>query len=141
MSRLKNGRLRAVGRYDSRFNDLLGIRLPCSEIFQSDGLTVHIERKHPDVLAFLPRLPEILAHPDYVGRNPTVPDSIELVKRLGQNVLAAVKLDPDGQYLYVSSLYNLKESKLQRRVNSGRLKAFGAEVDIKPKRWYTEKAR
>lgn len=124
MSKLENCELRVVGQYNSKFNDILGISLPCADIFQSDGLIVHIKHRHPDYLPYEPSIPDILESPDYIGCHPKEANSIELVKRLEENILVAIKLDPDEQYLYISSLYDIKESKLQRRINSGRLKIF-----------------
>ena len=56
-----------------------------------------------------------------------VGDSIELVKRYEDNVLLGIKLNIDGTYLYVSTMYDVQESKVSRRLHSGRLKKF--EVD------------
>ena len=50
-------------------------------------------------------LPEIIENPDYVGVNPNENDkSIEFIKKYSKNVLVGVKLEKDGQYLYVSSM-------------------------------------
>ena len=46
----------------------------------------------------------------------------ELVKRYSDNVMIGIKLDTDGEYLCVSTMHDIQESKIQRRLFSGRLK-------------------
>ena len=48
--------------------------------------------------------------------------SIEFIKKYSKNVLVGVKLEKDGQYLYVSSMYDIQDSKISRRLYSGRIK-------------------
>lgn len=47
---------------------------------------------------------------------------MEFVKCYEKNILLAVKLDMGKNYLYVASLYDVTDSKIQNRLNSGRLK-------------------
>lgn len=109
-----------VAKYKSVYNDLLHINLPCTDIFQSTGLIRHIEKRHPNCLQYVNNVSEIISSPDYIGTNPQEQNSIEFVKRYDQNILVAVKLDITKNYLYVASLYNISESKLERRINSNR---------------------
>ena len=48
--------------------------------------------------------------------------SLELVKRYSDNVMIGIKLDTDGEYLYISTMHDIQESKIQRRLFGGRLK-------------------
>ncbi len=113
-----------VGIYNSLFNKLLGITLPCGKIYQSSGLHKHISSRHPDCLKYLNSIPDIIDCPDYIGINPHEPKSIELVKKYDSNVLVGIKLDLNENYLYVASLYEISDSKVKRRLHGGRLKPF-----------------
>ena len=113
-----------VGKYLSEFNLILNISLPCDTIYISSGLEIHISKRHPDCLPYLDKISDIISHPDFIGNNPQEPNSIELIKRYNDNIMIAVKLDTDKNYLFVASLFDISEGKLQRRLNSGRIKAF-----------------
>lgn len=67
---------------------------------------------------------QIIASPDYVGVNPKEPDSIELVKTIGQNLKVCVKLDQKDGYLFVASLYDMTEAKVKKHVKIGRLRPY-----------------
>ena len=113
-----------VGKYQKRFNDLTGQSLPCSDIYQSYGLSKHVQSRHPNEMHNLRLIPQIIAAPDYVGRNPREPNSVELVKIYDDNVMVCVKLDTTNGYLYVASVFEISAAKLQNRLNSGRLKSY-----------------
>lgn len=113
--------MKIVGKYPQRFNEKLNLNLPCTDIVQSDGLIVHIQKRHPGYEPYLQQLSAIIRWPDYIGRNPKEPDSVELVKILDENILVAVKLDKKNGYLYVASLYPIKGGTLQHRLENGRL--------------------
>lgn len=120
----KQDKLFEVGRYKKKFNDILNIELPCKEIYQSTGLVTHVERRHLSCIKYMESISEIIDYPDYIGLNPKEPNSIELIKRYDENILVAIKLDIQDEYLYVASVYDIKEGKIQRRLHSGRLKEF-----------------
>lgn len=83
-----------------------------------------VKRKHFNCLKYIDYIPEIISHPDYIGINPNEQGkSIEIVKRYEDNVLIGVKLDEDSDYLYVSTMHDIQESKIARRLHSGRIKA------------------
>lgn len=117
-----NEELIPVGEYREFFNKQLDISLPTGIIYRSSRLINHIQRRHPDFVGYMDKLPEILLNPDYIGKNPKEPDSIELVKVFSDNILVAIKLDVKNNYLYVASLYNISDGKLHNRIHSGRLK-------------------
>jgi hypothetical protein len=105
---------------------LLGIEFPTSEVYMYPGAIKHAKRQHPGVIEQYGHLiPDMISNPDYVGHNPTEPDSIELVKYINEHLLLAVKLDPSG-YLFVGTFFDLKngQEKLKRRLASGRLKRY-----------------
>lgn len=115
-----------VGSFNEQFNTILGTDIELLEIFRSKGLPAHmVKRKHYKCLKYIDYIPDIIANPDYIGINPNESEnSIEIVKQYDDNVLLGIKLDSDGKYLYVSTMYDVQESKVLRRLHSGRLKRF-----------------
>lgn len=115
-----------VGQYNSKFNEILGINIEILEIYRSKGLPSHIvKRKHYKCLKYIDYIPDIILEPDYIGINPNEQGiSIELIKRYSDNVMIGIKLDTEGEYLYVSTMIDVQESKISRRLNSGRIKEF-----------------
>ncbi len=122
-----------VGKYNSRFNDILGIDIKELEIYRSKGLPAHIvKRKHFKCLKYIDFIPEIIENPDYIGINPNEKDSsIEIIKRYKDNVMIGIKLDTDGEYLYVSTMHDIQESKIERRLHSGRIKEYSIDKEEK----------
>lgn len=105
-------------------NDILGININELEIYRSKGLPTHmVKRKHYNCLKYIDYIPEIISSPDFAGINPNENGiSLELVKRYSDNVMIGIKLDTDGEYLYISTMHDIQESKIQRRLFGGRLK-------------------
>ncbi len=129
----KRQELLKVGEYNSKFNDILGINIEKLGIYRSKGLPSHIvKRKHYKCLKYIDYIPDIIAEPDYIGVNPNEQGtSIELIKRYADNVMIGVKLDTEGEYLYVSTMIDIQQSKIERRLHSGRIKGFFIDDDIK----------
>lgn len=116
-----------VGKYKDEFNNILGVNIEPKEIYRSKGLPAHmLKSKHAKCLKYIDYIPDIINNPDYIGRNPNEngTESIELVKRYKDNILVGIKLDKDKNYLYVSTMHDIQESKIQRRLHSGRIKEF-----------------
>lgn len=116
--------LQKIGMYDLRFNDILDINYDDLEIYQSNkGLRTHlIKRKHFNCLQYIEKTSEIINNPDYIGINPNEKgDSIEFIKKYSENIQVAVKLESKGEYYYVATIHDLQESKMKRRLNSGRI--------------------
>jgi len=116
-----------MGTYQPVFNDVLGISIEPQTIYRSTGLLAHmVKRKHFKCLRYIDFIPDIIANPDYIGINPNEKsgESIEFIKRYGVNVLVGVKLDSKNNYLYVSTVHDIQESKLKRRLHSGRIQAY-----------------
>ena len=124
----KEGLLK-VGKYNSKFNEILGIDINNFEIYRSKGLPSHmVKRKHFNCLKYIDYIPDIILKPDYIGVNPNEPGiSLEFIKRYADNVLIGVKLDTDEEYLYVSTMHDIQESKISRRLHSGRIKAISVD--------------
>jgi len=118
-------RLIEVGIYKDEFNVISNVNLPLLNIYRSIGLRRHmISRQHFSCLRYIDDIPNIIENPDYVGKSKNDDNAIELVKKYDKNVLIGIKLSEDNGYLYVSTMYELQESKLNRRIYSGRIKEF-----------------
>lgn len=117
-------RLSQVGEYTEAFNVKTEQALPCGPIYQSEGLQTHVAKRHPREIGNLSLVPEIIASPDYIGKNPKQPNSVELVKVFDANVMVCVKLDSSNGYFYVASVFEISNAKLNNRLNSGRLKNY-----------------
>ena len=113
-----------VGTYNLQFNKILGIELDDKNIYRSKGLPAHmLKRKHFKCLKYIDYIPDILENPDYIGINPNESGkSIEVIKCYKDNVMIGIKLDTDGEYFYVSTMHDIQESKINRRLHSGRIK-------------------
>ena len=125
-------KLLIMGEYNTAINNLLGINVEKQTIFRSTGLPSHIvKRKHFKCLKYIDNIPEIIDDPDYVGLH-TEKDgtfSIEYIKIFKFNILVAVKVDGKSDYLYISTVHDIQESKIRRRLYSGRLKKFKNNID------------
>ena len=116
-----------VGKYNTRFNDILGIKIDELDIYRSKGLPTHmVKSKHFKALKYIDYIPDIIDSPDYIGVNPNEngTKSIEIIKRYKDNILVGIKLDEENGYLYVSTMHDIQESKINWRLHSGRIKAF-----------------
>ena len=120
-----------VGKYNSKFNEILGIDIQDLEIYRSKGLPSHmVKRKHFRCLKYIDYIPDIIQTPDYIGINPNEQGaSIELIKKYADNVMIGIKLDTDGKYLYVSTMHDVQESKISRRLHGGRLVKFSVDPE------------
>lgn len=129
----KKGELIKVGKYNLKFNKILGIEIEELEIYRSKGLPSHmVKRKHFKCLKYIDYIPDIILKPDYIGINPNEVDvSIELIKRYSDNVMIGIKLDIDEKYLYVTTMHDVQESKISRRLHSGRIKEFSVDMEKK----------
>ena len=115
-----------VGEFYRELNDIIKSNLPLQKIYRSKGFPAHlIKRKHYNCLKLIDSIPDIIKNPDYIGINPNENgDTIELIKVLDKNILVGIKLNIVENYLYVSTMHDVQESKLIRRLYSGRLKKF-----------------
>ena len=115
-----------MGSYNQSFNEILGINIEYDIIYRSKGLPAHmLKSNHAKCLKYIDYIPQIISSPDYIGINPNEEgETIELIKRYKDNILIGIKVDENKGYLYISTMYDISESKIQRRLYSGRLKKF-----------------
>ncbi|MCC0643213.1 MULTISPECIES: PBECR2 nuclease fold domain-containing protein [unclassified Clostridioides] len=118
---------KVVGIIDEELAELAGIKYT-GKIYASSGVIKHIKKKHRGQLSkdifndILETIKTVLKSPEYIGSHPKKPGkSVEFVKKLDNYILVATELDTKKGYLYVSSLYAIKEAKLESRISSGRV--------------------
>lgn len=104
-------------------NVLLGTSFTISEVYMFSGSIKHIKKRHPGIWEkHGQEIPNIISSPDFIGMNPSEPNSLELYKHLSEEVLLAIKIDPTG-YMFISSFYNLHNAsvKINKRLRNGRI--------------------
>ena len=80
---------------------------------------------------YIDYIPDIIESPNYIGINPNEDgtESIELIKRYKDNISVGIKLDEENGYLYVSTMHDIQEGKISRRLHSGRIKPFSVDKE------------
>ena len=132
MENIMDENILKIGKYNTKFNDILGLDIAELDIYRSKGLPTHmVKSKHFKALKYIDYIPDIIESPDYVGINPNEDgtESIELIKRYKDNILVGIKLDEENGYLYVSTMHDIQEGKISRRLYSGRIKEFLIDKD------------
>ncbi len=113
-----------IGEYDPSYNRLLGIDLDRMPVYQSKGLQSHLmKHRHYKAIKYLTAVPDIILSPDYIGssvNNDIL--SIEYVKRFDDNIMIVIKLNADRKRLYLATMFELPDKKLDRFLHNGRLK-------------------
>ena len=97
---IMDNNLLIMGNYNQLFNDMLNINIKHDVIYRSKGLPSHmLKSRHEKCLKYIDYIPEIIENPDYIGINPNEKgQTIELVKRYGDNVLIGIKVDKNNDY-------------------------------------------
>lgn len=113
-----------VGKLHEKITNELNINLPNDDINMYPGFKKHVKKRHPDCMKYISYIPDIINNPDYIGVHPNEPDSVELVKVFDKNILLSINLSTktDEKYLFISSIYDISQAKLNNRLNSKRLK-------------------
>jgi len=108
-----------VTKFNTKLNAVLGTNYDAFVIYKSKGLLTHLlKRKHFIAIKYIDYLPEIINQPDYVG---IYNQNIEMVKCLGDNIFVSIKIDAKKSKYYISTVFDVKESKISSYVASGRL--------------------
>ena len=117
---MPNDKLIKVGRLNSKIDKLVGKTISNIDIFRSKGLWTHLlKRKHYTAAKYLDYLPEVLQTPDYVGY---IGGVVELVKLFKEDIFVSVKLDSSRDLYYIATMFDVKKSKIETNVKSGRWK-------------------
>ena len=93
----------------------------CRNVYLSTGAEFHILKGHSqDYENYFNKMGEIISNPDYIGKSPETPDSIEIVKIFNDIVLVSIAINKNG-FLYISSMYSIGTHQLNSRIRNGRL--------------------
>ncbi|SFC72183.1 PBECR2 nuclease fold domain-containing protein [Clostridium uliginosum] len=100
-----------------------------STVYASPGVINHIIKKHGKQLTkkvkhnIIETMEQIIKNPDYIGIDKLRGEcgSFELIKKIDNSILLGLEVDREGQYVYVATMYPITESKINARLNSGRL--------------------
>ncbi|MBK0348750.1 hypothetical protein JDW15_08985 [Aerococcaceae bacterium zg-ZJ1578] len=123
--------MKKIGELRDSFVELLKLDTDIRKIIiKESSFKQHlIKRNHHNVLKYYDQLVDIISVPDYVGVNPRETGmSFELVKRLEDNVLVAIKLDVKNDYFYVATMHEISELKIEQRTKNGRLVEFDKKI-------------
>ena len=56
-----------VGKYNTKFNDILGLKIDELDIYRSKGLPTHmVKSKHFKALKYIDYIPDSIESPDYI---------------------------------------------------------------------------
>ena len=115
-----------VGKYNTKYNNILGLNYKEYEIVRSKGLPSHmIKRKHFCALKHIDDIKDIVNNPDYIGYDSKEENkSILFIKKFETNILLTCKVDIDNDRLYVATVYEKEDKKIQRWLHSGRIIAL-----------------
>ncbi len=123
-----------VGELREDIKTLLKLSKESQKIIIYPGVIKHIKRKHPHAFKhYFHKIPEIIASPDYVGITARNYVRIEYIKRFKDPVLVALKYD-DHQNLFVSSMYIIEESRVEKRLEIERIVPVIEGVHVRAKK-------
>lgn len=110
-----------VGEIKGEIVDLLKLEVESKKIIIYPGSIQHIKRKHQHAFkSYFHRIPDIINNPDYVGISGNGAIRLEFVKKFKDSILVAIKYD-DHNNLFVSSMYIIEDTTIDKRVAYGRL--------------------
>ncbi|MEG0641895.1 MAG: hypothetical protein RSD13_00580 [Clostridium sp.] len=121
-----------VGYFKSKMANALGVAYS-GTIYASPGVIKHIKNKHGKHLSkkitmnIIEVIRKIISEPDYIGIYKINENeiSIELIKKIDSNILVGIELDLEKDYIYVSTMYPITDSKIKGKLYSGRLVVWG----------------
>ncbi|MGL6175071.1 MAG: PBECR2 nuclease fold domain-containing protein [Cellulosilyticaceae bacterium] len=116
-----------VGILRDEILDRLKLQIENTQIIIYPGAVRHIKKKHPHAFKmYFSKIPEIIQDPDYIGISSQKPQRIELIKKYKDNILLALKFD-ENYNLFISSMYIIEETRIDKRLTYGRLEAIKLE--------------
>lgn len=115
-----------IGKHNVAIDKILGINIGEADIYRSKGLLQHlIKRKHYAAIKHIDDIYDMIKHPDYVGRNPNEKGlSYEVIKQYEDNILVGAKFDLNNNCLYISTMHQISNKDIEKRLRTGRLKSF-----------------
>lgn len=116
-----------LGQLSSQVISLLKIPEQEIKIYRSKGLLAHLlKRKHYKAAKYLDYISDIIENPDYAGMSD---GQIELVKIFKDNIFLSIKLDVTKQIYYVTTIFDVNQSKIDSYCKSGRLTKLDNQLD------------
>lgn len=117
-----------VGKLKLSITRLVKFEFP-STVYASPGVINHIIKKHGKQLTkkvkhnIIETMEEIINDPDYIGLDKLRGEngSLELIKKVDNSLLLGLEVDEEEHYIYVATMYPITQSKINARLNSGRL--------------------
>ena len=117
-----------VGYFKERMAENLGVKFT-GTIYASRGVIKHIKKRHGKQLGkkiidnIFDYMKEIIESPDYIGVYKFTSNGIyiELIKKTEINILIGIDINDKRDYINVSTMYPITDSKLNRRLYSGKL--------------------
>lgn len=85
-----------------------------------------LKRKHYKAAKYLDYISDIIENPDYAGMSD---GQIELVKIFKDNIFLSIKLDVTKQIYYVTTIFDVNQSKIDSYCKSGRLTKLDNQLD------------
>lgn len=124
----KDNELIEIASFNTKLNNWLGTTYKSFTIYRSKGLLAHlINRKHFVSAKYIDYLPDIINHPDFAGIHD---GNIELIKCFKDNIFISIKLDSKKSKHYVATIFDVKQSKIDSYIRSGRLIRIDEYDDI-----------
>lgn len=122
-----------VGQINASVIERLGISVDGS-VYASPGVINHIKRHHGKQLTrrvkenLLQVIGRVIEEPDYVGidKKRGKIGALELIKKIDAVILVGLEIDLDDNYIYVSTLYPITDSKVNNKIYSGRIIPYEA---------------
>ena len=82
-----------------------------------------MKQKHFKAVDYIDRIPDIISAPDYIGiRRNNGEITIEFIKCSKDNIILCAKLSPDDRSMYVATMFDISQRKIDRFLHSGRIK-------------------
>ncbi|MCX6382887.1 MAG: PBECR2 nuclease fold domain-containing protein [Actinobacteria bacterium] len=111
-----------IGVLKAKYLNTLNIQIcKCKNVYISPGAERHIKNRHTqDYNNYFNKISDIIINPDFIGINPHISNSIEMIKILNDIVLLSIAINING-FLYISSMYSIGQHQLNSRLKKGRL--------------------
>lgn len=117
--RSSDTRMIKIANYNTELNPIINMDFDAFAIYHSKGLLAHLhKRKHFVAAKYINNLQDIILHPDYAGY---YNGTIELIKCYADNIFISIKLDAKRNQYYIATMFEVRRSKIDSYVRSGRL--------------------
>lgn len=104
-------------------------------LYAAPGVIKHIQKhlykfSNKEKLDILKTMKDVFNNPDYIGEHPKkIGKSLEIIKKIDNNILLSIEIDNKDGYNYISSMYPITDSKLKKRIQANRISNFVITTD------------